>query len=206
VFRGATAAAWAAVLIGLASAGAAPLPEAPDWPCRQRLAPKLAAAAYWHGRPLEGIGDWHVDPAVAALVWRLAPRRVSPEEGRAAIAAFAHDLAGDRARRLALAFLGLLDETDRERSALIEALKQIGRRQRELAALAARLAAERDAIAPDATGEAAAKRLDLEERYDFTLRSFEEIGRTIRFACAAPVALEARLGAWAEALQAAAAP
>jgi hypothetical protein len=208
VFRGssvATAALWAAALLGAASAFAAPSPDEPDWPCQQRLVPKLAAAAYWNGAPLDGIGDWHADPKVAGLVRRLAPRRVSPEEGLAEIAAFAHGLAADRVRRLALAFLGLLDETDRERSALIGALKQMGRRQRELAGLVSRLAAEREAIPPDATGEAAAKRLDLEQRHEFTVRNFEEIGRTIRYACETPVALDARLGAWARALQAASA-
>jgi hypothetical protein len=208
VFRGssvATAALWAAALIGAVQVRAAPWADEPDWPCRQRLVPTLAAAAYWNGPPLDGIGDWHADPAVAALVRRLAPRRVSPEEGLTAIAAFAQILSGDRARRLALAFRGLLDETDRERSALIDALKRIGRRQRELAGLVSRLAAELDAIPPDATGEAAARRLDLEQRHDFTVRNFEEIGRTIRYACETPMALEARLGAWARALQAAAA-
>jgi hypothetical protein len=199
----ATAALWAAALIGVVQASAAPRPD--DWPCRQRLVPKLAAAAYWNGPPLDGIGDWHADPEVAALVRRLAPRQVPPEEGLAAIAAFAQALSGDHARRLALAFRGLLDETDRERSALIDALKRIGRRQRELAGLVSRLAAELDAILPDATGEAAARRLDLEQRHDFTVRNFEEIERTIHYACETPVALEARLGAWTRALQAAAA-
>jgi hypothetical protein len=199
----ATAALRAAALIGVLQASAAPSPD--DWPCQQRLVPKLAAAAYWNGPSLDAIGDWHADPAVAALVRRLAPRRVSPDEGLAAIAAFAQALSGDRARRLALAFHGLLDETNRERSALIDALKQMGRRQRELAGLVSRLAAELDAIPPDATGEAAARRLDLEQRHDFTVRNFEEIGRTIRYACETPVALDARLGAWARALQAAAA-
>jgi hypothetical protein len=209
VFRRSTLAAaapWAAALIGVVPAGAAPWPDAPDWPCQQRLVPKLAAAAYWNGPPLDGIGDWHADPEVAALVRHLAPRQVSPDEGLAAIAVFARGLSGDRARRLALAFRGLLDVTDRERSALIDALKQMGRRQRELAGLVSRLAAELDAIPPDATGEAAARRLDLQQRHDFTVRNFEEIGRTIRYACETPVALDARLGAWARALQTAAAP
>jgi hypothetical protein len=205
VVRRAAATVWAAALIGVAATGATQLPAEPDWPCQRRLVPKLAAAAYWNRPPLEGIGDWHADPEVAALVRRLAPRQVSPEEGLAAIAAFARGLSGDRRRRLGLAFLGLLDETDRERRALIDALNQIGRRQRELAGLVARLSAALDAIPPDATGEAAARRLDLAQRHDFTMGSFEAIAGTVRYACEAPVALEARLSAWARALQAAAA-
>ena len=101
-------------------------------------------------------------------------------------------------------FHGLLDETDRERAGLIEQLKEIGRRQRELADLVARLATELNAIPSDGPDEAAAKRTDLQQRHDFTARNFEEIQRTIRYACETPVELDARLGAWARALQKAA--
>jgi hypothetical protein len=186
------------------TAGAASAPqraEDPDWPCQQRLVPHLSVAAYWSGPPLEGLDDWRVDQRVADLVRRLAPRRVSTQEGLSQIAAVAQSLSGDRPRRLALAFQGLLEETDRERTALIEQLKQIGRRQRELAGLVDRLRAELDAISPDAAGDAAAKRVDLQQRHNFTARNFEEIQRTIHYACETPVELDARLGAWARALQ-----
>ncbi len=192
-------------LIVAANTRSAPLRgEDPDWPCQQRLVPKLAAAAYWNGPPLDNVGDWQGDPEIVDLVRRLAPRRVSTEEGLSQIAAFEGILSGDRTRRLALAFRGLLEETDRERSALIEQLKQIGRRQRELADLVGRLGAELDSIPPGATGEAATKRVDLQQRHDFTARNFEEIQRTIRYACEPPVELDARLGVWARALQQAA--
>jgi hypothetical protein len=168
------------------------------------LVPKLTAAAYWSGPALEGLGDWRADPAVADLVRRLAPRRVSTQEGLSEIADFMRTVSNDRPRRLALVFRGLLEETDRERSGLIEELKEIGRRQRELADLVARLATELNAIPPDARGEAAAKRIDLQQRHDFTARNFEEIQRTIHYACETPIQLDARLGAWARALQEAA--
>ncbi|MBV8507084.1 MAG: hypothetical protein JOZ11_14915 [Alphaproteobacteria bacterium] len=193
------------VLAAALDAGAAPpRAEEPDWPCQQRLVPRLTAAAYWSGPALEGLGDWRADPSVADLVRRLTPRRVSTQEGLSEIAAFVRTVSNDRPRRLALAFLGLLEETDRQRAGLIEELKEIGRRQHELADLVARLASELNAIPPDAPGEAAAKRIDLQQRHDFTARNFEEIQRTIRYACETPVELDARLGAWARALQEAA--
>jgi len=196
----------AATLVAAASVHSAPPRAAdPDWPCQQALVPKLTAAAYWNGPPLEGIGDWRTDPATADLVRRLAPRRVTTQEGLAQITSFAQTLSRDRPRRLTLVFTGLLEETDRERSALISQLKETGRRQRELADLVTRLAAELSAIPPGARDEAAVKRADLQQRHDFTVRNFEEIQRTIRYACETPVVLDARLGAWARALQEAAA-
>jgi hypothetical protein len=192
----------AAAVFAAAAAYSAPPAQDPNWPCEQRLVPKLSAAVYWNGPSLDNVGDWQADPAVADLVRRLAPRRVSTEEGLKEIAAFAQSSSRDRRRRLGLAFCGLLDESNRERAGLIDELKQIGRRQRELADLVARLGAQLEAIPADATGEAAAKRTDLQQRHDFTARNFEEIQHTIRYACETPVELDARLGAWARALQA----
>ena len=201
--------AWVTALgLGFAAVvnanSAPPRAEDPDWPCQQRLVPKLTAAAYWNGPPLESLGDWRAEPEIADLVRRLAPRRVSTQQGLAEIAAFVRTVSNDRPRRLALVFRGLLEETDRERAGLIKELKEIGRRQRELADLVARLATELNAIPPDVRGEAAAKRTDLQQRHDFTARNFEEIQRTIRYACEIPVELDARLGVWARALQEAA--
>jgi hypothetical protein len=184
---------------------AAPFSDDADWPCQQRLVPKLAPAAYWSGS-LDGLGDWRLDSEVAELVRELAPRRVTIEQGLTQIAIFAQAAREDHLSRLTLAFRGLLEETDRERADLIERLKQIGRRQRELLELAGRLAGELDSIPHDAAGETTAKRIDLQQRYDFTTRNFEEVQRTIRYACEAPVRLDARLGAWARALQAAVSP
>jgi hypothetical protein len=195
----------AIALLALASLGtthgwtAPPVAQDHDWPCQQRLVTKLAAAAYWSG-PLDAEGDWRGDPDVAALVRRLAPRQVTTEEGLAAIAAFVKSVSADRRHRLALVFRGLLEETDRERSDLIERLRQMGRRQRELADLVARLADELKSV----PSEDVDKRADLQQRHDFTARNFEEIQRTIRYACETPVALDARLGAWARVLQQAA--
>jgi hypothetical protein len=196
---------WWAAIVAVALLEAIPACAAPprggdsDWPCQQRLVPRLAAASYWSG-PLDADGDWRADPEVAELVRRLAPRQVTTDKGLTAIADFARTASGDRRHRLDLVFRGLLEETDRERADLISRLQQMGRRQRELADLVARLGDELKSIPSEATDQ----RLDLQQRHDFTARNFEEIRRTIRYACETPVALDARLGAWARALQQAA--
>jgi hypothetical protein len=176
----------------------------PDWPCQQRLVPRITAGSVWAGPPLDGAGDWHGDERVAALVAKIAPRRVSAEQGEAAIDQFAQSISDgkDRARLLTLVFAGLLEETNRERDGLIKRLKDIGRRQRELAEIASSAADELSHIPADATGDEAARRTDLEQRFQYVTRAFEGGRQTIRYACDAPVQLEARLGRYARALQA----
>jgi hypothetical protein len=176
----------------------------PDWPCQQRLVPNLAAANFWHGSSLDGIGDWQAEPKVAALVRSIAPRKITAEQGEAAIAAFADGLGAEseRAKMLALAFGGLLDETNRERAGLIERILELGRRQRELAEIATKAGEELRAIPETATGDEAARRADLEQRFTYVTRAFESTQRTMRYACEAPVQLEARLGRYARALEA----
>ena len=100
--------------------------------------PVIGGGALWSGPPLDSVGDWHGEPTVAELVGRIAPRNVSTEAGVAAIGTFADELpaAADRPRLMTLVFAGLLDETNRERTEIIARLKDLGRRQHELADIA----------------------------------------------------------------------
>jgi hypothetical protein len=140
---------------------------------------------------------------VAELVAQIAPRNVSAENGVAAISAFAESLTPqDKRRLLTLAFSGLLAETNQERSDLIARLKDLGHRQHELADIASHASEElRGLPAAGAAGDDAAKRADLEQRVAFVTQAFENTQRTMRYACEAPVRLEARLGRYAQAIQ-----
>jgi hypothetical protein len=195
-------------LLALADAAcfAAPAPRRggdADWPCQQRLMPVIGSGALWSGPPLDSVGDWHGDPTVAELVARIAPRNVSTDAGVAAIGTFADELpaAADRPRLMTLVFAGLLDETNRERTEIIARLKDLGRRQHELADIASRAGEALRGIPADATGDDAARRTDLEQRFAFVTQAFENTQRTMRYACEAPVRLEARLGRYAQAVK-----
>jgi hypothetical protein len=174
-----------------------------DWPCQQRLMPVIGSGALWSGPPLDSAGDWHGEPTVAELVARIAPRNVSTDAGVAAIGTFADELpaAADRPRLMTLVFAGLLDETNRERTEIIARLKDLGRRQHELADIASRAGEALRGIPADATGDDAARRTDLEQRFAFVTQAFENTQRTMRYACEAPVRLEARLGRYAQAVK-----
>jgi uncharacterized protein YukE len=174
-----------------------------DWPCQQELVPALTPAMMWTGPPIDDIGDWHAEPRVVELVQKIAPRDVSVEQGEAAIGEFTRGLGADRTRPVLLAFAGLLDETNRERAEVIERIKQLGERQRNLAALIGRLTAELDAMPANPQGEAAASRAELQQRWTFTSRTYVDVQRTMRYACQVPAALDARLRAYTHALEAA---
>jgi hypothetical protein len=191
----------AAGLLLWAGAASAAAPGAdPDWPCQQVLVPVLSAGMLWTGPSVDQAGNWHTDADVAALVQRVSPSDVPVDQGEAAIADFARALGGDRARRLTLVFAGLLDETNRQRSDMIEGIKDLGERQRNLARLIDRLTAELDAAPNDAQADTAA-RAELQQRWTFTSRTYAEVQRTMQYACDAPRTLDARLGAYARALE-----
>ena len=103
-----------------------------------------------------------------------------------------------RPAALSLLFAGLVDETNRQRAEVIERLRGVARRQRSLTEITGRVSAELRALPPDAP---AAVREEVVQRRTFLIREYEEIERTIRYACEVPGALEARLGSFAQALQ-----
>ena len=193
-----------AVLLWPAASIAQPRGADPDWPCQQPLVPMLSVGMLWSGPSPEGLGDWHSEPAVAALVERIAPRDVPTAEGEAAIQQFTHRLEGDRKRPITLAFAGLLDETNRQRSEVIGRIKDLAERQRNLANLVTRLTTELDQTAAPADPQSpeAVQRNDLVQRWTFTSRAYNELQRTMRYACEVPGQLDARLGAYARALEA----
>jgi hypothetical protein len=194
--------AAACVALSHGWAGAASRHADPDWPCPQRLVLTLSPGQFWSGPGLETAADWQQQPAVTTLVEKISPRKVRAEQGEAAIRDFVSGLGEDRARMVTSAFAGLLEDTNRQRAAIIEHIRGLARRQRELADIAERAGQDLNKIPPHATGEDAARRQDLEQRRVYVSRAFEDGQRTLRYACDVPVQLEARLGAYARALQA----
>lgn len=192
VFRG--------ILLGLAAftlAAAGLPPTDPDWPCVQRLVPTLTAGTLWGGH--DAGADWRTDPRVAAVVTAAAPRAVSAKEAATRLEQFVATVpAAERPAVLAQVFAGLVDQTNLERAEIIERLRGIARRQRTLTEMTSRVTAELRALPPDAP---AAQREEVVSRRAFLIREYEDIERTIRYACDAPVQMEAKLGTLAQVLQ-----
>lgn len=174
----------------------------PNWPCQQPLVPQVTASMVWSGPPIDNIGDWHAEPSVTALVERIAPRNVSVKDGEAAIEVFLKDLQGDRKRLVTLAFAGLLEETNGQRSEVISRIKDLAERQRNLSDLVNRLSVQVGALPPDEQRDPSPQHKDLVDRWTFTSRAYRQTQQTMRYACEIPGQIDARLGTYARALAA----
>jgi hypothetical protein len=182
--------------------GAAAAGPDPNWPCQQPLVQSVTAAMIWSGPPVDNVGDWHSDPAVEALVERIAPRNVSTKDGQAAIEAFLQDLKGDRKRLITLAFAGLLEEINGQRTGVIDRIKDLAERQRNLSELVNKLSIEVGELPPAEQSNPAPEHKDLVERWTFTTQAYTQMQQTMRYACEIPGQIDSRLGAYARALAA----
>ena len=191
----------AAGVLALCSAAGATGPD-PNWPCEQPLVPTVTAAMVWDGPPVDNIGNWRDEPQVAELVRRIVPRNVSIRDGEAAIKAFVQNLHGDRKHLITLAFAGLLDEANSQRTEVIDRLKDLAQRQRSLSDVVNKLSTQVDALPAEEQRNPSPAHQDLVDRWTFTSREYTSLQQTMRYACEIPGLIDSRLGAYARALSA----
>jgi hypothetical protein len=190
--RGAASLAVLLMLGPLAPARAQPRPD-PDWPCVQRKIPTIAAGTVWSGPSLDEVGPWTQDTAAAALARKLASRRTPLEEADALIDDFAREAGPARAERLTRVFAGVLELVNGERERVLAGIERYGRGQRRLAEhireQADRISAVKDAPDSPTTKDTQ----ELETRFAWDKRIFEERNQTLTAVCETPVLLEQRV-------------
>lgn len=196
------AAALSGVLLAAALAGEAVAATTEDWPCVQPRVAELSPGQMWAGRPLDAadLGNWRDDPAVAALVPKLAARRTSLEEAAAAIQRFAESAGPDKDKRLTLLFAGVFERLNAERSRIVAGIERYARKQKALAdrireteaALRARQASTSPPQRPSP---------ELEERFQWDTRIYDERAQALTYVCESPVILEQRAFALAREIQ-----
>lgn len=167
-------------------------PRYPDWPCVQAKVPEISVAAVWTGPPIDDVaGAWKEDTAIAALVERLATRRIPLEEAEKAVADFLAK-SPDKVKSGKLVFAGLFESLNAQRSSVLNGLERITRRQREAAdsirADAAELQTLRSGPSPDQ------RKIDeLNNQLLWKTRIFEDRRRVVSFVCEVPTAIDQRL-------------
>ena len=189
--------ATAALLLVAGSAAGQVPGQNPDWPCAQRLIETLEAGSYWTS-PVTANPDWRNDEPVFTLVGELVDRDTPDADGVAKLTSYADSVPPDqRASKLPALFGAIVDQTNDQRTPLVQRLEQLGRRQRgmgdSIAAISTKI---------DATPASDPHHDDLVGERDFDVRAFQQTQRTMRYACEAPPAMERRLGLYARVLQA----
>ena len=182
------------LLVATSAAIAQPPPQDPDWPCAQRLVAKLEPGSYWDGPPIPDAAGWRDNEPVAAVVTDVIDRDTSNDDAQTKLKSYVDSLPADqRAKSTPPLFAALVDQTNDQRSILIGRIEQLSRRQHALADTISNLNAKADAAPPD-------KREDINGQRDLTIRAFQEVQRTMRYACEAPANMDRRLGLLAKTL------
>lgn len=183
----ATALLCLTILTMLPAAARAAASADPDWPCIQRLVPRLTAAQVWGG-PEPKPSDWQGDIEVSRLASKLAVRATPIEETEGLVEAFAEAQPKQAVNAKLTALMGrTLELINRDRASIIAGIKRFAARQR---ALAERI---REARATLAAGDATvAESGERSEQLTWDLRIFDERERSMTYLCEQPVLLEQR--------------
>ncbi len=194
-------AALAIAAIGAGPLAAQPKPD-PDWPCVQRKVPTIAAGTIWSGPSLDEAGPWGSDFEAAALAQKLSSRRTPLADIDGLVDAFARDAGPERTKRLTRVFAGSLEIVNGERQKIMSGIERYARGQRGFAERI-RDAADKISAVKDSPAAATSKELDeLETRFSWDKRIFEERAQSLTYVCETPVLLEQRLYEIARAIQA----
>jgi hypothetical protein len=190
-------------LLLAASTGACPAadPRYPDWPCAQAKVPYISLPQVWAGPPLDDVqSKWKDDARISALVAKLAARRTPVDEAEKDIKEFLSGASADKVGAGKLLFAGLFDTLNAERSAVMNGLERVMRRQREAAdrirSDTVALQQQQSAPTPDT-----AKVDELSNQLLWETRIFEDRRRVVKFVCEVPTAIDQRLFALGRAVQ-----
>ena len=165
----------------------------------------LSPAQMWTGPSIDGI-DKDSDPQVDELAGKLAQRRVSIDDAKAQIDAFAASAGANKKQKLTLLFVLLFNRLDGERAAVIDGLVRFGHRQKEeadhiraenekLHEAQDKSTSPEEANDPNSPVSTAAKQLQ------WDMRIFEDRHKTLTYVCEVPVTIEQRLFALAREIQ-----
>jgi hypothetical protein len=175
------------LLAGFAGAAQAAGSEDPDWPCIQRLVPRITAAQVWAG-PEPGPEAGRGDLEVSRLASKLAARRTPLPETEKLVETFAEAQPKEAINEKLTALFGRsLQIINRDRASIIAGIKRFSQRQ---SALAQRIRETRAQL--QQTGDAETDTSDLMELLTWDLRIFDEREKSLTYLCEQPVLLEQR--------------
>ncbi|ACA19334.1 conserved hypothetical protein [Methylobacterium sp. 4-46] len=192
----ALAAAWSAAAL------AQPKPD-PEWPCPQRKVPTLGFGAVWTGPdPTQALQDWGRDREAAQLAQKLASRKTPLDEVDPLLAEFVEKAGPDKAERLTRVFAGVFDVINGERGKVVAGIGRYARGQRVMAERIRDEAGQISEIKTSPDVKETKELSELETRFNWDKRIFQERSQSLTYVCEVPTLLEQRLGEIARKIQA----
>lgn len=170
-----------------------------DWPCQQRLIPKLEAGQMWSGPPLPAVEQPR--PELQETVRRLIDVKLPPDSVTAEVKSFAaQQPEAGRAQALGELFAVSLDWLNDERDVKIRGIKRYAANQK---AMADRIVAETHELGKlQAQPEAdQTKVADLETAKQWDMRIYGDRQRSLSLICDQPVEIEQRAFTLARVIQ-----
>ena len=161
--------------------------EDPDWPCIQRLVPRITAAQVWAGpepNPEAGQGDLEV----SRLASQMAARRTPLGDTEKLVEDFAEAQPKEAVNEKLTALFGrTLQIINRDRASIIAGIKRFSQRQRALTERIRETRAQLQQVSGGDTDDS-----ELMELLNWDLRIFDERERSLTYLCEQPVLLEQR--------------
>ncbi|CAA2106261.1 hypothetical protein MBUL_03594 [Methylobacterium bullatum] len=178
----------------------------PDWPCVQRKVSTLSPGTVWTGPDLEAAGPWGDDYEAASLAQKIASRRTELSEVDPLLDDFVAKAGDEKAKRLTRVFAGVFEVVNNERNRVIGGITRYAQGQRRMAE---RIRQEADQISSVKDGPSAndAREMpkeasELETKFAWDRRIFQERSQSLTYVCEVPTLLEQRLGEVARKIQA----
>lgn len=161
--------------------------EDPDWPCIQRLVPRITAAQVWAGpepNPEAGQGDLEV----SRLASQMAARRTPLGDTEELVEDFAEAQPKEAVNEKLTALFGrTLQIINRDRASIIAGIKRFSQRQRALTERIRETRAQLQQVSGGDTDDS-----ELMELLNWDLRIFDEREKSLTYLCEQPVLLEQR--------------
>jgi hypothetical protein len=181
----------------------------PDWPCVQRKVSSLSPGQFWTGPDIAAAGDWGSDNNAAVLAQKLASRRTELSQAGPLLDDFANTFGTDKDAKdkaLTRVYAGVFEVLNGERDKVVGGIARYAQGQRRMAE---RIRDEADKIsqtkdAPSATDatELPKDQSELETKFAWDRRIFQERSQSLTYVCEVPQLLEQRLGEIARMIQA----
>lgn len=199
-----------ALLLSVSAGAALAQPKIdPDWPCVQRKVETLSPGQFWTGPDIAAAGDWGSDNDAAVLAQKIASRRTDLSQVDPLLDDFAAKFGSDKDAKdkaLTRVYAGAFEVLNGERNKIMNGIARYAQGQRRMAERirdeADKVSQIKDAPSRGDETELPKDQTELETKFAWDRRIFQERSQSLTYVCEVPQLLEQRLGELGKRIQA----